>query len=233
MIVPIVLSLVNAQSVVDVGCGVGTWSRAFLTAGVPDVLGIDGAYVDRSMLQIPLQNFVPHDLRRPLELDRKFDLAISLEVAEHLPHLYARDFVATLVRLAPVVLFSAAIPQQGGRGHVNEQWPAYWVEKFAEHGYLPIDYVRPKVWDRDDVEWWYSQNMLLYAAKETIQSDPQLTNAWSHTNPDWLAFPHPRNYLLKAWQRHNPMPVDLVQMAGTLPGRLQGLVERMRARRRA
>jgi SAM-dependent methyltransferase len=232
-IVPIVLALVKPTSVVDVGCGAGTWSRVFLDARIPDVLGIDGRYVDTRTLQIPPANFKPHDLREPLQLDRRFDLAISLEVAEHLPASYADQFVATLVRYAPVILFSAAIPSQGGQGHVNEQWPGYWVQKFGQHGYLPIDCIRPRVWDRNDVEWWYAQNALLYTTRDRIDSDPALYDAWSRTNPEWLAFPHPRNYLLKAWQRHNPMPADLVQMAMSMPARVQRFLNATRSSARS
>jgi hypothetical protein len=202
-----------------------------MEAGITDVLGIDGAYVDRGALQLPPDKFKPHDLRQPLKLDRTFDMAISMEVAEHLPARYADEFVALLVDLAPAVLFSAAIPQQGGRRHVNEQWPAYWAQKFATHGYLAIDCIRPQVWDRDDIEWWYAQNTLLYIVRDRVESDASLKEAWTRTNPEWLAFPHPRNYLLKAWQRHNPMPADLLQIASQLPTRVLRIWQRICARR--
>ena len=131
VVVPLVLELVRARSVVDVGCGDGTWLSVFREHGVEDVRGIDGDYVDRAELQIPRERFHPHDLTRPLELGHTFDLAVSLEVAEHLPPESADDFVTSLTRHAPIVLFSAAAPYQGGQNHVNEQWPAYWAARFA------------------------------------------------------------------------------------------------------
>ena len=64
------------------------------------------------------------DLAQPLQIDRRFDLALSLEVAEHLPPECGSEFVQTLTDLSSVILFSAAIPFQGGTDHLNEQWPS-------------------------------------------------------------------------------------------------------------
>jgi SAM-dependent methyltransferase len=127
-VVPLVLAAVHASRVVDVGCGEGAWLSVFKEAGCT-VRGVDGDYVDRRRLLIDEDEFVGHDLTEGFDLGR-FDLAVCLEVAEHLEAPFADQLVATLVRHAPVVLFSAAIPGQGGVGHVNEQWPAFWVEKF-------------------------------------------------------------------------------------------------------
>ena len=119
-VVPIVLDLIRPGSVVDVGCGLGEWLATFQEHGVSDILGIDGDYVDRDMLYIPQQDFKTIDLNRPFTLNRTFDLAVCLEVAEHLEAEHANDFVESLTRLAPIILFSAAIPLQSGTNHVNE-----------------------------------------------------------------------------------------------------------------
>src|SRR5271165_3642324 len=92
-----------------------------------------------------------------LGMERQFDLAISLEVAEHLDSKYASSFVAALLKSSPVVCFSAAIPFQDGVNHVNEQWPDYWARLFASHDYLAIDCIREKIWDNEKVELWYAQ----------------------------------------------------------------------------
>lgn len=162
VIAPILVAALRPRSVVDVGCGTGTWLAAFREAGVRDVLGVDGDYVSRSSLDIPVEDFLASDLNAPLRIDRSFDLALSLEVAEHLAPSRAEGFVGDLVRLAPMVCFSAAIPFQGGTHHVNERWQEEWAGLFADHGYRPVDLVRTKVWDNPDVEPWYAQNMLLY-----------------------------------------------------------------------
>ena len=186
-IVPLVLELTGALSVVDVGCGPGTWLSVFRAHGVEDVLGIDGAYV--SNLEIPDDRFQAHDLSTPLSLERTFDLAVSLEVAEHLEPAAGAALVRSLVQLAPVVLFSAAVPGQLGEGHVNERWQGDWAADFAAHGFRPHDVVRPAVWDDPTVEWWYAQNTLVYARAATLNG-PEAT---------LLSLAHPR-YV--AWREH-------------------------------
>jgi SAM-dependent methyltransferase len=165
-IMPIVLEFVDARSVVDVGCGTGAWLAVAAEHGIEDFLGIDGEWVDAGQLQIPEERFVARDLREPLQLGRRFDLAMSLEVAEHLPPESAETFVESLTRLAPAVLFSAAIPWQGGVNHVNEQWPEYWARTFRSRGFRPLDVIRPRVWHNTAVEWWYAQNTLLFVADD-------------------------------------------------------------------
>jgi hypothetical protein len=105
---------------------------------------------------------VEHDLTRELPDLGRFDLAVCLEVAEHLPASRAALFVADLVKLSPVVLFSAAIPGQPGVHHVNCQWPAYWADLFAFHGYGCRDEYRWPLWDDDRIESWYRQNVLIF-----------------------------------------------------------------------
>src|SRR5689334_7856178 len=85
VVVPLLLKHVAVQSVVDIGCGVAPWLAQFIAAGIEDVIGLDGDYVERSMLKIPVERFLSHDLNTPIRLGRKFDLAVCLEVAEHLP----------------------------------------------------------------------------------------------------------------------------------------------------
>lgn len=160
-VVPIVFSMLRPTSVLDVGCGTGTWLKAFEEAGVDDYLGIDGDYVERSKLKIPSSKFVPFDISRPVDLGRKFDLVVSLEVVEHLAPQSADVVVESLVRHGETILFSAAIPGQGGQNHLNEQWPKYWENKFKDHGFYFHDLVRPNIWNDDRVEWWYRQNIFL------------------------------------------------------------------------
>jgi hypothetical protein len=126
------------------------------------------------MLRIPVDRFLAHDLLEPVSLERRFDLAMSLEVAEHLPARSARDFVATLVKLAPVVLFSAAIPHQGGTRHVNEQWPRYWATLFDQFNYGAVDAIRERIWDRSDVAYYYAQNVLLFVDRAAHANYPAL-----------------------------------------------------------
>ena len=153
-IVPVVVDVIAPRSVIDVGCGTGEWLAAFRAAGIEDVLGLDGDYADRAQLHIPASAFEAVDLSQPLRIARRFDLAISLEVAEHLPPERGESFVADLAALAPVVLFSAAVPDQGGIDHIAERWQDEWAVLFARHGLRPLDVVRPVVWDDENVENW-------------------------------------------------------------------------------
>jgi SAM-dependent methyltransferase len=148
------------DSVVDVGCASGGWLRAFAEHGSA-ILGVDGSYAVDDLV-IHAESFLAHDLSTPLTLKGHFDLAVSMEVIEHLPVERGEGFVADLCSLSGAVLFSGAIPQQSGAGHVNLQWQSHWRDVFAAHGYQPVDCVRPALWDDPAVGWWYRQNALLY-----------------------------------------------------------------------
>src|SRR5580700_10872400 len=145
-VLPLLFRYFKPNNIVDVGCGLGAWLKAAMELGVVVVVGIDGDYVDRSALLIPEANYRGADLRRRLKADRRFDLAISLEVAEHLPVHRSETFVKDLVALSDVILFSAALPYQGGTDHVNEQWLEFWAILFRRHGYVPCDLLRHQVW---------------------------------------------------------------------------------------
>ena len=165
-IIPIIFEFIQPKSVIDVGCGVGTWLSVFQAHGVEDVWGIDGDYVDKNAIEIPKERFLTFDLKSPFRFNRQFDLVVSLEVGEHLPNECAETFVDSLTKLAPVILFSAAIPFQGGTQHVNEQWQDYWVKHFQNKGYVAIDCIRNRVWENERVEFWYAQNILVFAKRE-------------------------------------------------------------------
>ncbi|SDM60503.1 Methyltransferase domain-containing protein [Fictibacillus solisalsi] len=195
-VVPIVMDLIQPKSVLDVGCGTGTWLTVFKKKyRIRDILGVDGDYVDRRQLDIPRRKFFPYNLENPLNLGRSFDLVMSLEVAEHLPEHCAETFVQSLVNHGSVVLFSAAIPDQGGDHHVNEQWPDYWIEKFKKHDFLVIDCIRDKVWNSDTVGWWYAQNMFLFVKKAYLFNHPVLLSLYEDVNSVLLNKVHPNNQL--------------------------------------
>jgi SAM-dependent methyltransferase len=160
-VLPHVFQFIKPASVLDVGCGLGTWLSVCEELGVRDCLGIDGDYVDMKKLAIPLAQFRTFDLRKAFNLSKKFDLVISLEVAEHLPESSADDFVKSLVAHGDTILFSAAIPGQGGQNHINEQWPEYWQSKFNQHGFYFHDVIRPEIWADPAIDIWYRQNMFM------------------------------------------------------------------------
>lgn len=163
-ILPFVFDLVAPRSVCDFGCGTGAWLSAAKMLGAADVLGIDGPHVDVDRLKIERGEFLAHDFETPLTLPRRFDLAISLEVIEHFEDRFADAFLASLTEAAPFILFSAAVPGQGGTNHVNERWPSYWLHKFERRNCCTFDCIRPALWRNKDVEWWYAQNTFLIAS---------------------------------------------------------------------
>ena len=182
----------SRASVADIGCGTGTWLAAALAAGTESVFGIEGDWVRPDMLDDPRIAFAPQDLEQRFAGPR-VDLALSLEVAEHLSPERAGSFVTDLVALAPAVLFSAAIPGQGGVGHLNEQWQSWWAAHFAGHGYRAHDVIRPAIWSDEAIPAWYRQNAVLYldsATAERLQltpSDPALLDTvhpafWNRAN---------------------------------------------------
>jgi SAM-dependent methyltransferase len=194
-VLPYIVELIRPRRVIDVGCGVATWLAMTSRLGVSEVTGVDGNYVDRRLLRIPEDRFIAHDLTTPLRLDATFDLAISLEVGEHLPAGCAGIYVDSLVRLAPIILFSAAIPGQGGTNHINEQWPEYWAKLFEDRGYVAIDCVRGRFWKNKNIEEHYRQNMLLFGEESYVRGHPALATAFEQTIQDQLSIVLPEQFL--------------------------------------
>jgi len=187
------------HSAVDVGCAVGSWLSVLRKKGVSEILGIDGDWVNTDFLEIPRECFRPCDLSKPFSAGRKYDLALSLEVAEHLPAASAKSFVASLTSLADILVFSAAIPFQGGTNHVNEQWLEYWNELFGTHDYEGVDCIRRKIWNDTKIPFWYKQNLILYVHKRRM-NDLRLDLQEGDYKP--LSLVHPEQYLSSkvAWR---------------------------------
>jgi SAM-dependent methyltransferase len=202
-VLPHVLRMFEPTSVIDIGCGVGTWLSVLRELGVGRTVGVDGSYVDREQLLIDDGSFHSHDLSRPLRLEQGFDMAMSLEVAEHISGSSANTFVESLTKLAPLVLFSAAIPHQGGDNHVNEQWPEYWIERFAQRQFIGYDCIRPLVWDDASVAYYYAQNTFVFVHRDRLSDYPMLAN--SVPAAGMLARVHPRRWLEANDPRRQPL----------------------------
>ncbi len=204
------LGLGAMHRVLDLGCGQGMWLDACATAGASELTGVDGPWNATHHSTGSRIRFVPMELDQLTAADLvtaaepPFDLAICVEVLEHLPPPAGDAAVAGLTACAPVVLFSAAIPGQGGTGHQNEQWPSYWAERFDRHGFVAYDVIRPRVWNDARVQPWYRQNLVLYARPGTLaSSEPSVFSAIDLVHPEVFADarsnPHP-----SAWMRAAP-----------------------------
>lgn len=162
-VIPIVLRHFALRSVVDIGCGQGAWLAGWSQAGISDYHGVDGDYVEQQRLLIPEARFTSQDLTSHFDLGRKFDLVASLEVGEHIRPDAMETFVDNLCTHADAILFSAAVPGQGGTLHVNEQSYGFWRDRFADRGYRLFDFVRPNLAGCRQVEPWYRYNSLFFA----------------------------------------------------------------------
>lgn len=143
-------------SVLDVGCATGDW---LVAAGAvwPECArtGIDGAW---ARPRAPGARFVAHDLREPFE--HRADLTLCIETAEHLAD--PAPLLDSLGNAGDVLLFSAAIPGQGGFGHVHERWQSWWIAALAQRGFECFDIFRRRLWQRDPVQLWLRQNLFAF-----------------------------------------------------------------------
>jgi hypothetical protein len=195
VVLPVVFDLLGRPaSMADIGCGRGTWLKAALELGVPTVTGVDGPWAAAAGLLVPSACFVAGDvvdeLGRLVAAGRRAELAACLEVAEHLPASRARDLVSGLAGLSDAILFSAAIPHQGGTWHVNEAWPDYWSRLFDEREFQCFDVLRAAFWNHESVEWWYAQNILIFARGAPAER----LRGLGHTPAPPLALVHPKKF---------------------------------------
>lgn len=195
----IIMEAVHPESVVDIGCGIGVWLKAFEKRGVKKIHGVDGTWVKNWRLEVPSEYIETYDFEdaghepQCLADGNHFDLAICLEMGEHLSSERADVLVDTLVRLSNVVYFSGATPRSGGMHHVNERWQSYWIHKFEERGYQCIDYVRPKIWNKyHEICYFYAEESFLFVKKDCLQDYPLLAEYQQESIYDCV---HPEHFL--------------------------------------
>jgi SAM-dependent methyltransferase len=223
VIVTILMDILHPQSVVDIGCGTGSWLSVFKKSGVNKILGIDGIYVGMMPHQIDKDEFISLDLRKPFTLPETFDLALCLEVAEHLPPRSAHNLVNSLVGISQVILFSAAVPGQGGVHHVNEQWPEYWEKLFSEADYTLLDPIRPLIWQDPRVAWYYRQNCLLFVKRSWVETNDTLK---------YLATNNTQNDMLYIHKRVLAANLSLIYSLKRIPGLAISILFRYLMRRK-
>jgi len=158
---PVMLEMTKAKSLLDVGCGTGTWLKVAQESGIVDVFGVDGIAVTPGNFLVAKTLFRQQDLTQSWNLGRRFEVALCLEVAEHLDEPFAVNLIEALTRHSDTVIFGAACPGQSGQHHVNCQWPAYWQILFNRCGYACADEVRWRIWPDDRIEAWYRQNIFI------------------------------------------------------------------------
>ncbi len=220
-VLPLLFDSYKPSSILDVGCGNGSWLLVAEKLGVNDFLGIDIQSQDRNKPMLANEKFRVVNLEEPINLSRKFDMALCLEVAEHLAEKDAALLIENLIRHSDLIVFSAAIPRQGGNLHLNEQEPAYWQQLFNQRGFNTYDEIRPQIWQNEKVQWWYRQNIFI-AQRSTVPA------AKPSANIHYLV--HPAHYREKEENRqmlaHNKF--DLTKAVSEWKERDQSIIYPLR-----
>lgn len=235
-ILPIVIAIVDVTSIIDVGCGPGSWLDVARQMGVSTLTGVEGEWAsewfDDDRVRSGGFDLVLANLEDELRPTATFDLAICIEVVEHLSPERGESFVADLCRCAGHVLFGAAIPGQKGPNHLNTRWPSYWAECFAAHDYLPLDVVQARVWGDDDLLVHYRQNPLLFVRKDLY--DRAVGRALEMAPPPLASLDrvHPSLFTLRSDARaalDAPGLRQRIRLAAGIPG---AVIRRLRGGRR-
>jgi SAM-dependent methyltransferase len=210
-------ALWKPASMVDYGCGRGAWLAAAGEYGVNRLVGIDGAWNSGKELVGPGIEFHAADLEGEVSLAEKFELALSLEVAEHVRPDSSDRFVASLARLSDAVVFGAAFTGQPGTNHINTQAHSFWAAKFLARGYTLFDFFRAKFWSDNRVGPWYRQNTFLYV-KAGHPLHAALTEAGhrAQENVHFVDAVHPWLYLaaLDEIKRLSALPAGAMAQTG-------------------
>ena len=220
IIVPIVQKMFQTDSVVDIGCAEGAWLSVFKAKGSKCIYGYDGPWLNHEKLIIDKEYFTECCLDTfQVDLENRYDLSVCLEVAEHLNESSADNLILQLISLADRVLFSAAIPGQGGLHHINEQPPEYWKEKFEKHGFQQKDILRPIIWNDNRVAWWYRQNIFIYEKSTETENCP-------HDSLMGNFIVHPEAFRQKLIE----MDIDSISVRNLCKALLKKLINRLNLR---
>ncbi len=170
IVLPYLHEFLPFRSILDVGCGTGIWLAVAEEMGIEDVCGVDGMWIDTQSLECSPEKFHTADLDLPLEINRRFDLAISLEVASDLLPENSGPFVESIARHSDAVLFSSAVRTQSHLPHRNCRWQSFWAGHFEERGFKTFDIIRPHFWTDARIGAHYRQNCLLFARGEPAKT---------------------------------------------------------------
>lgn len=168
----VIFELYRPATVVEFGCEWSHLSREFAKLGV-QVIAVDG-YSQPNFTGFSVE-FHRLDLNNPVAIanfftNKHFDLAVCLEVAEHLQPESSSTLVKWLTQVAPIVIFSAAVPGQGGHGHINLHPREYWHNEFTQHEFVIADRVREKLRVTSSVAPWYRYNTIDYLQRQHPQA---------------------------------------------------------------
>lgn len=209
VILGILKRYIEPTSVLDVGCGLGTWMDvAQKMFGTNDIAGIEGHWTKTASITPPRHTVHIRDLENGFDLNRRYDVAICLEVGEHLSPAAGPKLIESLVRHSDTVLFSAAIPGQGGHHHVNEKFLSYWAGLFEQHKFVPVDLIRRHIWHDQAILWWLRQNIIVFTST--------VTPLMQHDNRGPVDIVHPDVYISRLLQMQHENRMLRDQINGTI-----------------
>lgn len=157
------------KSALDIGCATGLYLKPFLDASI-DGYGIDNAEatIDAAVMMVPKGRIKIADITKA-SIGHRADLAMCLEVLEHIPESGAAAAVKHIAESSDVIIFSAAQPGQGGHGHINCQPKEYWQDLFTARGYVrrleDEDYIRTIMAAGYHMGWLTNNLMIFGRAK--------------------------------------------------------------------
>ena len=211
IILGILYDIYKPVSVIDVGCGMGSWLTVAESLGSKILRGLDGEWITKDMLLSKNIDFTPTKMEDEIAIDVQYDLCISLEVAEHLSPTRSKTFIETLCNASNVILFSSAVKYQGGTNHINEQWQSYWIELFKENRFECYDIFRNIIWENDEVELWYRQNIFLFINENGLKSnlDLRMLKSMEKSIPNII---HPKYYEAKVLNHNKDIQKPFLQL---------------------
>lgn len=203
IIVPKLIKWIHPGSVIDIGCATGVWLEQFKRYSPNEVKihGVDGDWVREHRHYIDDKEITYYDFESDTEfpIHGKYDLAVCLEMAEHLSAEKADKLIDILINLSDVIYFSAATPNSGGMHHVNERWQSYWWMKFRKRNYVLVDRIRHEVWNNKKVCYFYSQESFIYVNAEKLENYPELMRYCLGIGGEYSALPidviHPELFM--------------------------------------
>ena len=159
-------SAIQIKSIKDVGCGEGEWFNSkVLNEGKYDLFAYDlpeAIALAKSKSKIDIK-FHPINLEFiEINIFADTDVTIFTEVAEHLTEECAKKIINFICDTSKIVIFSGAIPGQGGYNHINEQPLKYWIQLFEVNNFIPVDFLRPIIREEKSVPFYYRNNLFLF-----------------------------------------------------------------------
>lgn len=189
IIIEEILKHFHPKKVIDLWCWLGAFVKTFQDHWI-DAYWVNWPRVEKDKLVMNEDRLIIKNLEEFCDFKKWYDMAITIEVAEHIDAKYADNFIKTITSCADIIIFSAAIPWQWWFKHVNEQSPEYREEKFNKLWYRFYDVFRWKFWNNKDIAISHRQNMFL-VMKEWIN----LPSSLEEKSPRYIIHPELFNWL--------------------------------------